>query len=139
MLCSYGFILQLRRSPTPCCVGNGTLVTRVRRVQLTWERQAAESWSIKAASFPVLVVADVAGWVSVSPESILSEPGDAACMGGQGARMDSMARQASREGCPCMRALSPELAILCSGREGRGNLCGSPTSRNCPSVCRLLG
>lgn len=52
MLCSYGFILQLRRSPTPCCAGNGTLVTRVHRVQLACERQAAQSWSIRASSLP---------------------------------------------------------------------------------------
>lgn len=52
MLCSYGFILQLRRSPTPCCAGNGTLVTRVHRVQLACERQAAQSWRIRASSLP---------------------------------------------------------------------------------------
>lgn len=53
MLCSYGFILQLRRSPTPCCAGNGTLVTRVHRVQLACERQAAQSWRIRASSLPL--------------------------------------------------------------------------------------
>lgn len=52
MLCSYGFILQLRRSPTPCCAGNGTLVTRVHRVQLACVRQAAQSWRIRASSLP---------------------------------------------------------------------------------------
>lgn len=41
MLGSYGFILQLRRSPIPCCAGNGTLVTRVRRVHLAREQASA--------------------------------------------------------------------------------------------------
>lgn len=46
MLSSYGFILQLRRSPIPCCAGNGTLVTRVHRVHLT-EEQASASYALR--------------------------------------------------------------------------------------------
>lgn len=72
MLCSYGFILQLTRSPTPCCVGNGTLITLVHRGYLTCEQQTAKSCCFRASSSRYAFVVNLALflWFPLTNQSI---------------------------------------------------------------------
>lgn len=124
MLCSRGFILQLRRSPAPCCVGNGTLVTRVRRVPLTWERRAAQGSGIKpSSSLLILLVANfpscnsgVSGKRSVSGR-ILRGPRRA---GRRVARADGRASDVGASGEPPSRRCGvPVRPSRLPGRGGR--------------------
>lgn len=133
MLCSYGFILQLRRSPTPCCVGNGTLVTRVHRVQLTREQQAAGSRSMRASSFPHASrcrrgLFDL--WCLRSARCSHCEQ-QGCCMFGKGwdAGCTAASTQLASHRCSGLSSLP---SLLC--REDTGNFCSSPTSPTRPYV-----
>lgn len=140
MLCSYGFILQLRRSPTPCCAGNGTLVTRVHRVQLACERQAAQSWSIRASSLPFdfwckLGLFDLC---CLKKQSMaLREAGSLFI--GEGGTPDGLQQQPGSLGKGTSKAWGSNLATtLCSAEKAATILGGSWVTLNCLALVEFL-